>query len=70
MSILSVGIERGKELGLAEGLKAGHKSGLAQGLAQAELTKKVFRLFISGKTAEEIAAELKLSIEEVNAILE
>lgn len=66
MSILSVGIEYGKELGLAEG----HKSGLAQGLAQADLTKKVFRLSISGKSAEEIAAELKLSIEEVNAILE
>ncbi len=54
MSILSVGIERGKEIGLA----------------QAELTKKVFKLSISGKTVEEIAAELKLSIEEVKKILE
>lgn len=66
MSILSVGIERGREIGLAEG----HKSGLEEGLARAELTKKVFQLSISGKSVEAIAKELNISIDEVNRILE
>lgn len=70
MSILSVGIERGREIGLAEGLTKGHKFGLEEGLAQAELTKKVFQLSISGKPVEAIAKELKITTDEVNKILE
>lgn len=65
MSILSVGMKKGEEVGMARGMA----KGMARGLAKAQLTKKVFKLSIAGKSTQEIAGELNISVEEVEEIL-
>ena len=49
-----------------EGLQEGHSAGLREGIST---TKAVFKAYISGKNAEEIAKELKMPLEEVEEVL-
>ena len=62
--------EEGHSAGLKEGhsagLQEGHSAGLREGIST---TKAVFKAYISGKNAEEIAKELKMPLEEVEELL-
>ena len=62
--------EEGHSAGLKEGhsagLQEGHSAGLREGIST---TKAVFKAYISGKNAEEIAKELKMPLEEVEEVL-
>ena len=58
----SVGLKEGHSAGLQEG----HIAGLKEGIST---TKAVFKAYISGKNAEEIAKELKMPLEEVEEVL-
>ena len=49
-----------------EGLQEGHSAGIREGIST---TKAVFKAYISGKSAEEIAKELDMSLEEVEKVL-
>ena len=66
----SAGLQEGHSAGLREGhstgLKEGHSAGLKEGISTA---KAVFKAYISGKNAEEIAKELKMPLEEVEEVL-
>ncbi|MCI5884447.1 MAG: hypothetical protein MRZ84_10540, partial [Eubacterium sp.] len=44
----------------------GHSAGLKEGIST---TKAVFKAYISGKSAEEIAKELEIPLEEVEEVL-
>lgn len=55
--------EEAKKQGLAEGIKEGKKEGV-------ELAKKVFKLSISGHSVTEIAEKCKISVIDVEKILE
>ena len=59
--------EDGHEEGMKEGIKEGMKEGIKEGM---QLAKNVFRLSIDGKTMDEIAKELQISVEQVKEILE
>lgn len=50
-----------------EGYQEGHASGVTEGLA---LAKNMLRLSSEGKSAQEIAKELDVSLEEVRRIIE
>ena len=58
--------EEGLQEGHSAGLKEGHSAGLREGIST---TKAVFKAYISGKNAEEIAKELKMPLEEVEEVL-
>ena len=64
------GLREGHSAGLKEGhsagLQEGHSAGLKEGIST---TKAVFKAYISGKSAEEIAKELKMPLEEVEELL-
>ncbi|MDD7349620.1 MAG: hypothetical protein PUG66_07255, partial [Clostridiales bacterium] len=66
----SAGLQEGHSAGLREGhstgLKEGHSAGLKEGISTA---KAVFKAYLSGKNAEEIAKELKMPLEEVEELL-
>ena len=66
----SAGLKEGHSAGLQEGhsagLQEGHSAGLREGIST---TKAVFKAYISGKNAEEIAKELKMPLEEVEEVL-
>ena len=66
----SAGLKEGHSAGLKEGhsagLQEGHSAGLREGIST---TKAVFKAYISGKNAEEIAKELKMPLEEVEEVL-
>ena len=57
---------KAREEGHSAGLKEGHSAGLKEGIST---TKAVFKAYISGKSAEEIAKELKMPLEEVEELL-
>ena len=57
---------KAREEGHSAGLKEGHSAGLKEGIST---TKAVFKAYISGKSAEEIAKELKMPLEEVEEVL-
>ena len=57
---------KAREEGHSAGLKEGHSPGLREGIST---TKAVFKAYISGKNAEEIAKELKMPLEEVEEVL-
>ena len=57
---------KAREEGHSAGLKEGHSAGLREGIST---TKAVFKAYISGKNAEEIAKELKMPLEEVEEVL-
>ena len=49
----------------------GHEEGMKEGIKEGmQLAKNVFRLSIDGKTMDEIAKELQISVEQVKEILE
>lgn len=60
------GLERGLQKGLQQGLQQGREQGLQQGREQ---TKRIFQLYMSGKSAEEIAAECQIPLQDVNSVL-
>ena len=66
----SAGLKEGHSAGLQEGhsagLKEGHSAGLKEGISTA---KAVFKAYLSGKSAEEIAKELEIPLEEVEEVL-
>ena len=66
----SAGLREGHSAGLQEGhsagLKEGHSAGLKEGISTA---KAVFKAYLSGKSAEEIAKELEIPLEEVEEVL-
>ena len=57
---------KAREEGHSAGLQEGHSAGLREGIST---TKAVFKAYISGKSAEEIAKELKMPLEEVEEVL-
>ena len=57
---------KAREEGHSAGLQEGHSAGLREGIST---TKAVFKAYISGKNAEEIAKELKMPLEEVEELL-
>ena len=59
--------EEAWEEGQREGLRKGRASGLREG---EENTKRIFKLFITGKTPSEIAEICEISEEKVRQILE
>jgi len=65
------GHEEGMKEGIKEGMKEGIKEGMKEGIKEGmQLAKNVFRLSIDGKTMDEIAKELQISVEQVKEILE
>ena len=58
----SAGLKEGHSAGLREGHIAGQKEGIST-------AKAVFKAYLSGKNAEEIAKELKMPLEEVEEVL-
>lgn len=63
MSILSVGIEKGRQEGMEQGLEKGRREGI-------EAAKKAIRLSAQGVEPEEIAKLLGISLENVMQIIE
>ena len=55
-----------KEEGIQEGIREGIREGKEKGI---ELTRKIFKLSIQGKSVAEIAVECETSEEEVEKIL-
>lgn len=68
MSILSVGIERGREEGLRCGREEGLKSGREEGI-RSKLEEQTARKMAKGKTAEIIAEELEEEIPVIEQII-
>ena len=65
------GLRKGRESGLREGRKSGLREGRETGLREGEEnTKRIFKLFITGKTPSEIAEICEISEEKVRRILE
>ena len=65
------GLRKGRESGLREGRKSGLREGRETGLREGEEnTKRIFKLFITGKTPSEIAEICEISEEKVRQILE
>lgn len=62
-----VGEKRGEKRGRKIGEKIGEKRGEKNGI---ELTKKVFKLYMQGKTEQDIASECDIPVEKVREILE
>ena len=66
----SAGLKEGHSAGLQEGhsagLQEGHSAGLKEGIS---IAKAVFKAYISGKSADELAKELDMSLEEVEKVL-
>lgn len=62
-SALRRGQKRGEEIGREIGKEIGERTG-------EERTKRVFKLYMQGKTPEEIAGECRLTVEKVKEILE
>lgn len=67
MSILSVGIEKGRQEGMEQGLEKGRREGLQEGI---EAAKRAIRLSAQGVEPEEIAKLLGISLENVMQIIE
>ncbi len=65
-----IGIEQGKQIGIEQGkqigIERGKKIGIEQGIEQAGM---IFRLYLSGKTEEDIAQETGETIEMVHKVL-
>ena len=61
-------IKTAKEEGLEQGLEQGIEQGLEQGITQKQ-EEVIFKLYQKGKSVEEIADLLDLSIDEVRKIL-
>ena len=68
MSILSVGIERGREEGLRCGREEGLKSGREEGI-RSKLEEQTARKMAKGKTAEIIAEELEEELPVIEQII-
>lgn len=68
MSILSVGIERGREEGLRCGREEGLKSGREEGI-RSKLKEQTARKLAKGKTAEIIAEELEEELPVIEQII-
>ena len=68
-----------RERAISEGLREGRREGREEGRLEGRLegskderqkNKLIFKAYLSGKTAEEIAKELKLPLDEVKDVLE
>ena len=65
------GLREGRKSGLREGRKSGLREGRETGLREGEEnTKRIFKLFITGKTPSEIAEICEIAEEKVRQILE
>ena len=72
---LKAGEEIGRKAGEEIGRKAGEEIGMCRGKELGEQegerrTRQIFKLFMQGKSAEEIAALCNISIDKVKQILE
>lgn len=67
---MKLGMEQGKQIGIEQGkqigIERGKKIGIEQGIEQAGM---IFRLYLSGKTEEDIAQETGETIEMVHKVL-